>query len=74
MKPHYFHEDKVDDDDVCLQMAIGQGYVPKTCLLGGFVVMGLVNKGEDVCKGCNGPREKCHGRPGPDYHKGGGLK
>lgn len=62
MKPYYFNQAEPDSDDINLQMAIGQGYVPRTCLLGGMVVMGLVNKGEDACKGCAGPRERCHGR------------
>ena len=63
MKPHYFNQGKVDGDDINLQMAIGQGYVPQTCLLGGIVVMDFINGGKDPCKGCHGPREKCHGRP-----------
>ncbi len=62
MKPHYFEQDKADSDDMNLGMAKMQGYVPQACLLGGMVVMGLVNEGKDPCKGCNGPREKCHGR------------
>jgi len=61
MKPHYFEQDKADDD-MYLDMAKMQGYVPKTCLLGGAVVMGLVNEGKNPCKGCQGPREKCHGQ------------
>jgi len=63
MKPHYFHQEKPDDDDILLDMAKGQGYVPKPCLLGGQVVMGLINSGKDPCKGCEGLREKCGGRP-----------
>ncbi len=62
MKPHYFNQDSPDQDDIILKMAIGQGYVPKTCLLGGMVVMGLMNRGDDPCTGCNGPRKRCHGR------------
>jgi len=62
MKPHYFEQDEVDKDDMALGMAKMQGYVPQTCLLGGMVVMGLVNKRKDPCKGCHGPREKCYGR------------
>lgn len=62
MKPHYFNQTEVDSDDINLQMAIGQGYVPRKCFLGGLVVMGLVNKGDDPCRGCNCPREKCGGR------------
>lgn len=63
MKIHYFDQDIADADDLLLQMAKGQGYVPATCLLGGRVVMAEVNCGRDACAGCEGPREKCHGRP-----------
>ena len=62
MKPHYFDQDIADSDDIHLKMAINQGYVPKTCLLNGLVVMSEINKNHDPCKGCYGPREKCHGR------------
>jgi hypothetical protein len=62
MKLHYFDDEAADPSDINLQMAIGQGYVPKGCLLGGMVVMDEVNKGNDPCKGCAGPREKCGGR------------
>ena len=63
MKLHYFNQDKADEDDWHLKIAIEQGYVPKTCLIIGHIVMGLINKGENPCSGCNGPREKCKGRP-----------
>jgi len=63
MKTHYFDQELADNDDMHLGMAIMQGYVPKTCLLGGAVVMDEINKGNDPCSGCNGPREKCFGRP-----------
>jgi hypothetical protein len=62
MKVHYFEQDEADKDDIFLQMAKGQGYVPNGCLLGGQTVMGLVNSGVDPCKGCNCNRSKCHGR------------
>jgi len=62
MKPHYFKQEKADTDDGYLEQAIGQGYVPKTCLLGGFIVLWEVKAGRDPCKGCRGPREKCKGR------------
>lgn len=62
MKPHYFNQERADVDDMMLAMSIGQGYVPKTCLLGGRVVLGMVNEGKDPCAGCEGPRERCHGR------------
>ena len=62
MKPHYFNQEQADDDDLQLKMSVAQGYVPRTCLLGGPIVFGTVTKGEDPCKGCLGPREKCKGR------------
>lgn len=63
MKPHYFEQEQADADDFQLGMAKMQGYVPETCLLSGAVVMGEVNKGNSPCWGCEGPREKCHGKP-----------
>ena len=63
MKPHYFEQENADTDDILLEMAKMQGYIPKTCLLGGMVVMSEVNKGNDPCLGCNCPRDKCTGRP-----------
>ena len=62
MKVNYFTKEKVDDDDIMLQLVIGQGYVPRTCLLGGFMVMMGIKNGDDPCRGCAGPRERCHGR------------
>lgn len=49
--------------DAMLGMAIGQGYVPPTCLLAGSVVMDEMNAARDPCAGCSGPRERCKGRP-----------
>lgn len=66
MKPHYFIQDTADTDDVELGMAKMQGYVPKTCLLGGIVVMSEVSAGRNPCWGCEGPREKCGGKPKRD--------
>ena len=62
MKPHYFDQEKPDIDDIQLKMAIHQGYVSKSCLLGGMVVFDEVNNGKNPCEGCNGPRDKCHGK------------
>jgi len=62
MKPHYFNQESPDPDDMLLLMAIHQGYVPDTCLLGGQTVMGLMNSGADPCKGCECDRDKCKGR------------
>ena len=63
MKFHYFDQDKADDSDFQLGMAKMQGYVPSGCLLGGMIVMSEVKAGRDACAGCEGPREKCGGRP-----------
>lgn len=63
MKLHYFDQDKADGSDIMLMMCIQQGYVPSTCLLSGAIVMAEIRRSADPCDGCNGPREKCHGRP-----------
>lgn len=48
-------------------MMIRQGYVPKTCTLpieyAGPLIWDCVNKGIDVCSGCNADRTVCKGRP-----------
>lgn len=62
MKLHYFEDSEPDANDFMLKMAIGQGYVPRGCLLGGAVVMDETNAGRDACAGCNGPRHRCGGR------------
>ncbi len=63
MKVHYFEEETADAGDMQLGMAKMQGYVPQACLLGGMTVMSEVTDGHDPCAGCQGPREKCKGRP-----------
>lgn len=63
MKPHYFDQAEPDANDMNLMMAKGQGYVPKGCLLGGAVVMDEVTMGRSPCWGCEGPRERCGGKP-----------
>lgn len=63
---HYFDLDEADPKDGLLRMAKDQGYVPKTCLLGGMIVMGMIQSQRDPCAGCAGPREKCDGRPKAD--------
>lgn len=62
MKPHYFEQNEADQDDMQLGMAKMQGYVPQDCLLGGMVAMDEINKGNNPCWGCEGPREKCGGK------------
>lgn len=60
---HYFDQSEADPADILLGLAKRQGYVPKNCLLGGLVVMGEINKGNDPCRGCECERVKCGGRP-----------
>lgn len=62
-KLHYFDQAAADTDDFQLGMAIQQGYVPSTCLLGGVVVMSEIGSNKSPCSGCNGPRGKCQGKP-----------
>ncbi len=62
MKPHYFNQEKPDQDDIFLNMAKGQGYVPQTCLLGGQTIMGLINEGKDPCEGCSCDKGICKER------------
>ena len=63
MKLHYFEQTEADPDDIKLKMAISQGYVPETCLLGGIVVMDEINKQRNPCHGCQSERDKCKGSP-----------
>lgn len=63
MQPHYFDKQEAPQSDMQLGMAKLQGYVPSGCLLGGTVVMSEVNAGRNPCWGCEGPREKCGGKP-----------
>lgn len=49
-------------EDSLLQACIKLGYVPNGCYLNGMVVMGLMNRSEDPCLGCNMDRAICHGR------------
>ena len=62
MKPHYFDQSEADADDMELQMAIHQGYVPAKCLLGGRTIESEIAKGNDPCLGCKCKRTKCGGR------------
>lgn len=61
-KLHYFEQTSADSTDILLQLAKKQGYVPINCLLNGKIVMSEINKGNDPCTGCHGPRTICHGR------------
>lgn len=62
-KVSYFADEQADPSDMLLGMAKMQGYVPQGCLLGGPVVMDEVRRGNSPCWGCNGPRERCGGKP-----------
>ena len=66
MKASYLTHEEAKTD-VWLEMAKGQGYVPPKCLLGGQIVMMLINKGDDPCSGCNIDRSACGGRPRNDH-------
>jgi len=70
MKPHYFEQNKPDADDMLLAMAKFQGYVPSNCLLGGPTVMAEVQLQRSPCMGCEGPREKCGGKPKQEVSDG----
>lgn len=63
MKLHYFKQERPDDNDHLLAMAKAQGYVSIHCLLGGLVVMDEVTAGRNPCWGCEGPRDRCGGKP-----------
>ena len=55
--------------DMMLEMAKQQGYVPLKCILPGAIVMGLINKGENPCWGCNQDRSVCEGQPKKEQDK-----
>jgi hypothetical protein len=60
---HYLNDtDRAATDDL-LQICIGQGYVPRTCMMAGFIVWVETRRGVDPCGGCNVPRDRCGGRP-----------
>lgn len=63
MTPHYFDDPTAANGDSLLLLCIRQGYVPKTCLLAGAIVLAETQAGRDPCAGCAGPRSICGGRP-----------
>lgn len=63
MKIQYFNQEQSDEDDMLLNAAKMQGYVPTTCLIGGATVMMEINNGSNPCHYCEGPRDKCQGSP-----------
>lgn len=62
LRENYF-DGRVSPADEMLREGIRRGVVPPTCLLGGYMVMAASAVGEDPCVKCDGPREKCGGRP-----------
>ncbi len=58
-KLHYFNGEQADPTDIFLKMAIGQGYVPETCLLSGQLVMALTKEGRDPRSEERSPRTLC---------------
>ena len=62
MKESYFDQEKADADDTALSICIAQDYVPKTCLLGGSIVMTLKMSALDPCRDCPCDRSNCGGR------------
>lgn len=51
----------MESKDNLRELCIQQGYVPKSCKLDGMLVMGLIQKGENPCWGCNHDRSDCGG-------------
>lgn len=60
---HYFERTEASPHDTMLQKQIAKKVVPPGCLLGGVIVAGLDGAGVDPCIGCEGPRNRCGGRP-----------
>ena len=56
-------ETSADDTDIMRDLCIRQGYVPADCYLPGQMVYCLTSSQGDACKGCNGDRGVCKGRP-----------
>lgn len=63
MKLNYFNQALPDEDDRLLRLAIDEGSVPPTCLLGGPIIEQAVREGQNPCHTCQGPRERCGGAP-----------
>lgn len=53
-----------NDKDVIKDLCVDQGYVPKTCLLPGPIILYATGgKSGDACKECYHDRNVCFGRP-----------
>ncbi|HEC66826.1 MAG TPA: hypothetical protein ENI23_16245 [bacterium] len=63
MNLHYFDNPEAAETDTMLKIVIRQGYVPPKCLLGGLIVLSLINEGKDPRAECNSDRSICRGRP-----------
>lgn len=63
MKLNYFQQSAPDLNDRTLLTEIERGTVPAGCLNGGVEVAGARLAGDDPCQSCEGPRERCGGRP-----------
>lgn len=62
LKADYF-DGRVSPADAMLAEGKRRGIVPQTCLLGGYMVMAAAAMNADPCAQCDGPRERCGGRP-----------
>lgn len=65
MKVQYFTQQRADADDELLLTFTEKGVVPETCLLGGQMILSILQAGpeHDPCEWCAGPRDRCGGRP-----------
>lgn len=71
MEENHFNNPAGATSDTMLRLCVQQSYVPPACLLGGQIVLGLVNAGKNPCSGCRGPRHVCGGRPFLEADDGG---
>lgn len=55
--------EELKENDPMFDMVVERGYVPKTCLLPGMMVLHITNAEGDACKRCNHDRAVCGGRP-----------
>ncbi len=62
MKLSYKDQSQPDADDHVLKAMVDSGVVPQGCMLGGPVVAGLNDHGQDPCATCDFDRERCGGR------------
>lgn len=48
-----------EDNDTMRMLCVQQGYVTPKCKLNGFIILALIQKGENPCLGCNIDRSEC---------------